>query len=422
MRRALVLATAVVGLWLTPGAYAAGWCGSGAAAADRPDVVTGQQVHAVVALPSDAPDTFLADAARIADDSASMVSWWQGQDPTRVPRFDQASFGATSCLDLSFVRLPEPAAAYAGSGTNAFGRVSTQIGLAGLSDVYKKYLVYFDGAVVGQGLCGTGAGDFFSGPSYAIVWLNDCTDVPSDAIATHELLHAFGALPIGAPNFCHSSPVNGTADTGHPCDSTFDVLYPQAVPGRRLADQFLDVNHDDYYAHSGTWLDVQDSSWLHRLDLAQVGLSVALSGGPGEVQSDVPGIDCTAACATQWDQGAQVVLTALPAASDRFVRWSGACSGSSDCPLSLVSSHAVTAIFGPLRIAVAVTTAGQGRVTCTPKCGKRFAAGDPLTLRAVAAKGWRFAHWAGVCKGTHPTCRPSTNYALTARAVFTRRR
>ena len=27
-----------------------------------------------------------------------------------------------------------------------------------------------------------------------------------------------------------------------------------------LQQQVLDVNHDDYYAHSGTWDDIQDST------------------------------------------------------------------------------------------------------------------------------------------------------------------
>jgi uncharacterized protein (DUF779 family) len=44
-----------------------------------------------------------------------------------------------------------------------------------------------------------------------------------------------------------------------------------------------------------------------------------------------------------------------------------------------------------------------------------------LTLRAVAAKGWRFSRWTGACKGAQPVCRPKTDYALAAQAVFKRR-
>ena len=46
----------------------------------------------MVVVPSDSPDTFAADANRLADDVASIESWWQGQDSTRIPRFDNATF------------------------------------------------------------------------------------------------------------------------------------------------------------------------------------------------------------------------------------------------------------------------------------------------------------------------------------------
>ena len=108
MRKALVLVVFAAALWLAPGALAAGWCGGGdETATDRPDVVTAQQVHAVVAIPSDAADPFATDAGRIADDVTSMLTWWQGQDPTRVPRFDQATFGGTNCLDITLLAASE---------------------------------------------------------------------------------------------------------------------------------------------------------------------------------------------------------------------------------------------------------------------------------------------------------------------------
>jgi hypothetical protein len=120
MRRAVLVACVFsAALWLAPGAFAAGWCGgSEETGADRPDVVTAQQIHAVVALPSDAADSFATDAGRIADDVNSMLTWWQGQDPTRIPRFDQAAFPSGACLDISFVRLPETGAAYATVGAS----------------------------------------------------------------------------------------------------------------------------------------------------------------------------------------------------------------------------------------------------------------------------------------------------------------
>jgi len=78
----------------------------------------------------------------------------------------------------------------------------------------------------------------------------------------------------------------------------------------------------------------------------------------------------------------------------------------------------VTAVFGPAVIPVTVSTTGQGRVACTPRCSTKFRAGTQLTLRAISAKGWKFARWSGACTGTRATCTPKTDYAVTARASF----
>lgn len=399
-------------LWASPSALAAGWCGSGEPTRDLPDATTGQQFHAVWAVPSDGADTFATGAGKLADDVASITSWWQSQDPTRVPRFDNAVFPGGTCLDITFVRLPLPGSALAGAGA-AFSSVLGELATAGLGDPYKKYLVYYDGPSVQTNVCGTGGGNFDSGPAYAVVWLQGCPTVPQDTVAAHELLHSLGALPAGAPHPC-------PGDDGHPCDSPQDVLYPYNA-GLPLTQLVLDYNHDDYYGHSGSWPDLQDSLWLHLVAAAAFPVSVALLG-PGEVTSDLPGIDCTAACTTQWDDGSSVQLTAVPAAGERFVGWSGACAGRSLCALGVHAPTAVTAAFGPLRVPVSVRTSGRGTVRCTPRCGRTAAGGAPLTLRAVPAKGWRFASWSGDCAAVRvPTCRPRTDYHVTARATFRRR-
>ncbi len=377
----------------------------------------------MVAIPSDAPDTFAADAARLSDDVASITSWWQGQDPTRVPRFDTAVFAAGSCLDISFIRLQSAASAYSLSSDSdaslTFALLLRQLGQAGMDDEYKKYLVYVDGfGGPGDLICGTGEGEYDSGPAYAFVWLPTCalpgqTPIPKDAIAAHELLHSLGALPAGAPHPC-------PGDTGHPCDSTSDVLYPYAS-GAPLSSQVLDWNRDDYYGHSGSWPDIQDSQWLHVLGVPELPVAVAFAGGAGRVQSDVPGIDCIAGCTTQWDQGSSLGLFATPSAGFRFVRWTGAgCSGSTSCSLTTNSAQAVTAVFGPLRVALRRTVIGKGRIVCTPACGATVAAGEPLLLHAVPAKGWTFKAWGGACRGGSPLCQPRTAAAVAVRARFTK--
>jgi hypothetical protein len=411
VRKLVIVLAFAAALWVAPGALASGWCGSGETAADRPDIVTAQQIHAIVAVPSDAGDSFPADAGKLSDDVTSMLAWWQGQDSTRLPRFDQASFGTAGCLDITFVRLSGTGASYTAAGASgAFASIVNELGRT--ASIYKDYLVYYDGPSVEANVCGVGGTRAFAtGPSYAIVLLQGCPGVAIDLVATHELIHALGAVPPGDPHPC-------PGDSGHVCDSQTDILYP-TTSGEPLSSKVLDFNRDDYYGHSGTWPDIQDSPWLDRLDLPEEALGVTLSGA-GEVTSDLPGVDCTAACTTQWDQGSAVTLTAQPGTGARFVRWSGSCQGNVPCIVKLDQPAAVTALFGPARIPLRVSVAGKGAVRCTPRCTKTFPGGTALALRAVAAKGWRFVSWSGGCKGKLLICRPATDFALTVRATFRR--
>jgi hypothetical protein len=414
VRRALFVAVLGAALWLAPGALASGWCGTGEAGTDLPDVATGQQMHAIVVVPADGTDSFGTVAQRLADDVTTMTTWWTGQDPTRVPRFDLATFGGSTCLDISFMRLPSPASAYAGIGASpAWQLVAGQLESGGFANEFKNYYVYFDGPSVQANICGTGAGTFDRGPGYAIVWLGGCNGAHADYVGTHELLHALGAVPAGAPHFC---------DQGHVCDSQRDLMFSSTY-GQPLTDAVLDVGRDDYYGHNGSWTDIQDSVFLHRLDVPPVALGVTFAGAAGRVTSDLPGLDCSAACTTQWDPGTSVTLTAQPPDTSRFVDWTGACTGpETDCTVQLTQAASVTALFGPLAIPLRVSVAGKGRVACSPACTKTFNAGDSLTLRAVPAKGWRFSGWSGACKGTRLVCSPPTDFALTVRATFKKKR
>ena len=414
--RLLALAlVAAAGLWLAPVGAASGWCGTGESTVDRPDVVAGPQVHAIYAVPADGADNFAQVAGAMADDSVSIDTWWRSQDPTRTVRFDLAAFPGCTGIDISFVRLTETGAALQGDVSKVFNTVADELaGGLGFGSDWKRYLVYYDGPVPQTNICGTGAGDFGKGSGIAIVWLGGCTSVPTDSVAAHELLHSLGALPDGAPHVCPNS-------VGHPCDSPTDVLYP-TTSGMPLASAVLDFGHDDYYAHSGTWNDIQDSFWLHRLDLPQVALTVGLQGA-GTVTSDVPGGGCAApSCVSEWDPGSHVTLNAVPGAATRFIGWQGGCSGSGDCSVLVDAPLPLTAVFGPLQVPVRVSTTGRGKVVCLPACSRTFAAGTSLSVRAVPARGWVFKGWSGACTGRRLVCAPATNAAVAVRATFKKAR
>jgi hypothetical protein len=274
-RRALVALAAAAALWATPPAPAAPqparWCGADAMAADRQDAVSAFQVHVLYAVPADAPDRFAERALPIARDLAAIDGWWQRQDPTRAPRFDLATFAgcdsAFGALDIGRVLLPGTSARYAAQD-RGFGALVGDLGQA-YADPDKKYVVFFEGALSESSICGASPSEAHIGgrSSFAVVYLGsacagalgDATDAASTA--AHELLHNLGALPRppGPPHACPDDP-------GHPCDDETDILFPYARPGTALDAHALDSGRDDYYGHSGSWWDVQDSPYLARLD------------------------------------------------------------------------------------------------------------------------------------------------------------
>src|SRR5438105_9566976 len=67
--------------------------------------------------------------------------------------------------------------------------------------------------------------------------------------------------------------------------------------------------------------------------------------GSGRVVSTPSGIDCGATCSAQFADGTSVALDVRPDAGWRFAAWSGACSGSQGCSITLTSDTSVGAAF-----------------------------------------------------------------------------
>ena len=242
------------------------WCGATTSAVDRaPDATLAYSVHVLYVRPPGAADRFAEFAPRIAGDTAAFDAWWRREDPTRTPRFDL--FPAPGCastfgtLDISDVQLPRTA----GGIDRAFREIRVQLASeVGFNDAEKVYLVYYDGSTGQAGVdqvCGQGARPSgFDLPGLAVVYLDACDADQGDSlrpvVALHELIHVFGAVERAAPSSCQS---------GHVCDFPLDLM-GAVLTGEELDKHVLDFGRNDYYAHSGPWNDVQDSTFLERLD------------------------------------------------------------------------------------------------------------------------------------------------------------
>lgn len=89
-------------------------------------------------------------------------------------------------------------------------------------------------------------------------------------------------------------------------------------------------------------------------------LDTARSGsGSGSLSSSPGGISCGAACSASFPAGTAVTLTASADASSVFTGWSGACSGTGPCIVTMDAPKSVTAAFA-IKSFIITASAGAG--------------------------------------------------------------
>lgn len=94
-------------------------------------------------------------------------------------------------------------------------------------------------------------------------------------------------------------------------------------------------------------------------------LSVSNSGGSGTglVTSADSKINCGVTCSSSYNANTVVYLTAAPDSGSTFTGWSGACSGTGVCPVTMDASKTVTAVFNPAPFTVDATGVTGGIIT-----------------------------------------------------------
>lgn len=144
-------------------------------------------------------------------------------------------------------------------------------------------------------------------------------------------------------------------------------------------------------------------------------------GGSGAGSVAGTGIDCGAACVALLDDGTQATLTATPDAGSVFSGWSGACSGTADCVVTVNADTVVTATFTRrYDLTVSKLGAGTGSVSgngidCGSTCALSYDAGTAISLIATPNAGSVFSGWGGDCRGTGAcVLGMDANHAVTA--------
>jgi len=142
-------------------------------------------------------------------------------------------------------------------------------------------------------------------------------------------------------------------------------------------------------------------------------LSVTKSGtGTGMVKNADGTIHCGTYCSFAFSALTVVTLTATPAAVDSyFAGWTGDCSGTSTCVVTMDAAKSVNAIFTSNPLAVTKSGTGTGRVQnadgtiyCGTYCSSGVAPATVVTLTASPAAGSFFTGWDYGSCGASLTC------------------
>jgi hypothetical protein len=87
------------------------------------------------------------------------------------------------------------------------------------------------------------------------------------------------------------------------------------------------------------WIEITAAPTSQTLTVTKAGI------GTGTVTSSPAGINCGSDCNESYAIGTSVTLTAAPGAGSTFAGWSGACSGTGSCAVSMTVARSVTATF-----------------------------------------------------------------------------
>jgi len=193
---------------------------------------------------------------------------------------------------------------------------------------------------------------------------------------------------------------------------------------------------------STTYTDVTSNQTTNYAAIATTSknytLTLLKSGtGTGTVTSSPSGNTCRSTCSSSYGSyasGTIVTLSETPDSNSSFLGWSGACSGTGLCSVTMSSAETVTATFNLLTsskytLVVKKSGTGSGTVTSSPSgiscgltCSKAYNSGTVVTLTAYPNWWTVFTGWSGAgCSGTG-SCTVAMDANETVTANFRRGR
>lgn len=156
-------------------------------------------------------------------------------------------------------------------------------------------------------------------------------------------------------------------------------------------------------------------------------LDLSTSGtGTGSFKCKVDG-GAEEACAAEYESGEEVEVVPNAAAGSKFAKWTGDCTGTGACVLTMDAAHSVVGEFKtestpPAEFTLTITPPSNGSIKCDSgagagSCAAKYTKGAVVTLTETPASGFEFAGWTGDCSGTG-ACSVTMDAAHTVGATF----
>jgi uncharacterized repeat protein (TIGR02543 family) len=123
----------------------------------------------------------------------------------------------------------------------------------------------------------------------------------------------------------------------------------------------------------------------------------------------------------EYPDGQKVSVTVTTATGYTFTGWTGNCSGSGSCSVTMSSDKNVTANFlkDPVDCLLTTSASPSEGGTVSPAGTNTYAQGASVTITASTASGYTFRNWSGDCSGSG-TCSVTMNESNSVTANFSK--
>ena len=224
-----------------------------------------------------------------------------------------------------------------------------------------------------------------------------------------------------------SAPV-GLSCSGPPCSASFPTGSRITLTAQAAAGSLFDGWNGACSGTGPCTITLDSTPTLGATFSLAPRMLTASVAGNGSITSSPPGIACPGACSASFPANVAVTLTAAPGSGWFLKGWSGACSGTSACSVTMSAAASVSAIFVQHNaLDLTLSGTGKGTVTSSPPgidcgttCSATFDSDVSVTLTAAETPGTfsRFGGWQGACSGTSPSCTLSMDAPRAATAAF----